>query len=127
MAGLLTIAVVLLAAIFAPWIARQNPYDLAQLDIMDGRLPPGSVGGAGFTFWLGSDDQGRDMLSGILYGLRISLGVGAGSAAIACAVGATLGLLAGYSGGGTDALIMRLVDFQLAFPAILVALLILAF
>jgi peptide/nickel transport system permease protein len=119
-------ALVLAAALFAPWIAPQNPYDLAQLDIMNGRLPPGSASGTGYTFWLGTDDQGRDMLSGILFGLRISLGVGAGSALLAGMVGATLGLVAAYIGGRLDALIMRVVDLQLSFPSILVALMILA-
>ncbi|MEO3472426.1 ABC transporter permease [Roseomonas sp. CAU 1739] len=125
--GLVVITIIALIAIFASWIAPQNPYDLAQLDIMDGRMEPGTVGGAGFTYWLGTDDQGRDMMSGIMYGLRISLTVGAGSALIACVVGATLGLLAAYVGGRTDTVIMRLVDLQLSFPSILVALMILAF
>ncbi|MCO6418024.1 ABC transporter permease [Siccirubricoccus sp. KC 17139] len=125
--GLALFTLIALVAIFAPWIAPQNPYDLAQLDIMDGRLEPGSVGGADFTYWLGTDDQGRDMLSGIMYGLRISLLVGAGSAVIACLVGASLGMIAAYAGGRTDSLIMRLVDLQLSFPAILAALMILAF
>lgn len=119
--------VIALLAVFAPWIAPQNPYDLAQLDIMDGRMPPGTVGGAGFTYILGTDDQGRDMFSGILYGLRISLMVGAGSAFIAFIVGTSLGLLAAYFGRRTDTVIMRLVDLQLSFPSILVALMILAF
>jgi peptide/nickel transport system permease protein len=125
--GLAMFTIIALVAILAPWIAPQNPYDLAQLDIMDGRMEPGTVGGAGFTYWLGTDDQGRDMLSGIMYGLRISLMVGAGSAIIACVVGASLGMLAAYAGGRTDGLIMRLVDLQLSFPAILAALMILAF
>lgn len=125
--GLLVFVTIALLAIFAPWIAPQNPYDLAQLDIMDGRLPPGEVGGTGITHWLGTDDQGRDMLSGIIYGLRISLIVGIGSAVIACLVGASLGLLAAYAGGRTDSFIMRLVDLQLSFPTILAALMILAF
>ncbi|MBV1799116.1 ABC transporter permease [Siccirubricoccus sp. G192] len=125
--GLVVFTIIALIAIFAPWIAPQNPYDLAQLDIMDGRMEPGTVGGAGFTYWLGTDDQGRDMLSGIMYGLRISLTVGAGSALIACLVGASLGMMAAYAGGRTDGLIMRLVDLQLSFPAILAALMILAF
>jgi peptide/nickel transport system permease protein len=125
--GLLVFTIIALLAIFAPWIAPQNPYDLAQLDIMDGRLEPGSVGGGGITHWLGTDDQGRDMLSGIIYGLRISLTVGVGSALIACLVGASLGLLAAYAGGKTDSLIMRIVDLQLSFPTILAALMILAF
>jgi peptide/nickel transport system permease protein len=125
--GLLVFASIALIAILAPFIAPQNPYDLAQLDIMDGRMEPGTVGGAGFTYWLGTDDQGRDMLSGIMYGLRISLMVGAGSAIIACLVGASLGMVAAYAGGRTDGAIMRLVDLQLSFPAILAALMILAF
>ena len=125
--GLAVFVCIALVAIFASQLAPQNPYDLAQLDIMDGRLEPGSVGGSGITHWLGTDDQGRDMLSGIMYGLRISLIVGAGSAIIACLVGASLGMLAAYGGGRTDTLIMRLVDLQLSFPAILAALMILAF
>lgn len=125
--GFAVFALIVLAALFAPWISPQNPYDLMQLDIMDGRLEPGSVGAGGITHWLGTDDQGRDMFSGILYGLRISLLVGVGSALIACLVGASLGLLAAYAGGRTDSLIMRLVDLQLSFPAILAALMILAF
>ena len=83
LAGFVVFAMIVLLALLAPWIAPQDPYDLAQLDIMDGRLEPGSVGAGGVTHWLGTDDQGRDMLSGILYGLRISLMVGAGSALIA--------------------------------------------
>jgi peptide/nickel transport system permease protein len=126
LAGLAAAVLIALAAIFASVIAPQNPYDLAQLDIMDGRLPPGSASGAGYTYWLGTDDQGRDMFSGILYGLRISLGVGVGSAFIAGIIGATLGLAAAYIGGRLDAVIMRLVDLQLSFPSILVALMILA-
>ncbi len=125
--ALFVVMLIALCAIFAPWIAPQNPYDLAQLDIMDGRLEPGSQSAAGYTYLLGTDDQGRDMFSGILYGLRISLGVGAGSAFIAFLVGSSLGLLAAYSGKRTDTLIMRLVDLQLSFPSILVALMILAF
>jgi peptide/nickel transport system permease protein len=126
--GLGVFTIIALVAILAPWIAPQNPYDLAVLDIMDGRLEPGSKSGDGLTtFWLGTDDQGRDMLSGIMYGLRISLMVGAGSAFLACIVGASLGLLAAYAGGKTDTAIMRVVDLQLSFPAILVALMILAF
>ncbi len=119
--GLTLFAVIAVLAFFAPWIAPQNPYDLAQLDIMNSRLPPGP------EFWLGTDDQGRDMLSGILYGLRISLGVGIGSAVIAGVIGSALGLIAAYAGGRTEAVVMRLVDLQLSFPAILVALMILAF
>jgi len=125
--GFVVFAIIALVAILAPWIAPQNPYDLAVLDIMDGRLEPGSVGLSGMTHWLGTDDQGRDMLSGIMYGLRISQMVGVGSAFIACMVGASLGLLAAYAGGRTDSVIMRVVDLQLSFPTILAALMILAF
>jgi peptide/nickel transport system permease protein len=114
-------------AILAPWISPQDPYDLTQLDILDGRLPPGSVAATGMTHWLGTDDQGRDMLSAILYGLRISLFVGLASAVVAAAIGAMLGLFAAYAGGRIEATIMRLVDLQLSFPAILIALMILAF
>ena len=125
--GLVVMVAIAVIAIIAPWIAPQNPYDLAQLDIMEGRLPPGSVSGEGIKFWLGTDDQGRDMLSGIMYGLRISLFVGAGSAVIAGVIGSALGLVAAYVGGRVESLVMRLVDLQLSFPSILVALMILAF
>lgn len=124
--GAAVLLLIVLGAVFASVIAPQNPYDLMQLDILDGNLPPGEKAGAGFTYLLGSDPQGRDMLSAILYGLRISLGVGVGSAIIACIVGATLGLVAAYSGPRVEAALMRLVDLQLSFPSILVALMILA-
>lgn len=125
--GFLVFSIIVLAALLAPWIAPQDPYDLASLNILDGQLPPGTIGGAGFTYWLGTDDQGRDMLSAIMCGLRISLTVGAVSALIAAVVGASLGLLAANIGGRADTLLMRLVDLQLSFPAILAALMILAF
>ncbi|PZP20266.1 MAG: peptide ABC transporter permease [Sphingomonas hengshuiensis] len=124
--GFIALVLIVLVALFAPWIAPQNPYDLMQLDIMDGKLPPGSEGGLGQIYLLGTDDQGRDMFSAILYGLRISLFVGVGSTVIAFAVGTTLGLIAAYRGGRIETMIMRLVDLQLSFPAILVALMILA-
>lgn len=120
------LVLILLAAVFAPLIAPQDPYDLAQLDILDSKLPPGSAGGAGLTFWLGTDEQGRDMWSAILYGLRISLGVGALSTAVALAIGMAVGLVAAYAGGWIEALVMRLVDLQLSFPSILIALILLA-
>ena len=125
--SLIAVVLSVAVALFAPWLSPQNPYDLAQLDIMDGRLAPGAKSPEGWTFWLGTDDQGRDMLSGIMYGLRISLGVGVGSALIACVIGTALGLTAAFAGGRVDGGIMRLVDLQLSFPAILVALMILAF
>jgi peptide/nickel transport system permease protein len=116
----------LLAALAAPWLAPQNPYDLAQLDILDAKLPPGTPGGAGYTYWLGSDDQGRDLWAAILYGLRISLGVGIVSTVLALALGLAAGLAAARCSGWIDGLIMRVVDLQLSFPAILVALILLA-
>jgi peptide/nickel transport system permease protein len=124
--GLAVFAVILLLAVFAPWITPQNPYDLAKLDLMDGRLPPGAQSMDGMTFWLGTDDQGRDMLSAIFFGLRTSLGVGVMSAIVALAIGAAAGLLAAYVGGRVDSLLMRIVDIQLSFPAILIALILLA-
>jgi len=127
--ALLVLCVLVVGALAAPLISPQNPYDLAQLDIQDGRLPPGSAASAGGSFqhyWLGSDDQGRDMFSAILYGLRISLTVGVSSTLLALAFGLTLGLLAGYFGGRLDTLIMRLADIQLSFPAILIALVLLS-
>ncbi|SKA24479.1 peptide/nickel transport system permease protein [Consotaella salsifontis] len=126
--GLLALAIVILLAILAPAIAPQDPYDLMQLSIMDGRLAPGagSMDGS-MVFTLGTDSQGRDMLSAILYGLRISLLVGFLSAMAAAAVGSALGLIAAYVGGWIESIIMRIVDLQLSFPSILVALMILAF
>jgi peptide/nickel transport system permease protein len=126
MFGLALLGLIVLLAVIAPLISPQNPYDLAQLDVVDGRLPPGSVSAAGTTFWLGSDDQGRDMLSAIFYGLRISLTVGVTSTLIALALGLTLGLAAAYFDGKTETLIMRIADIQLSFPAILIALILLA-
>jgi len=123
----IVLGALILAALLAPWIAPQNPYDLTVLDIMDSRLEPGAVSSDGaLRFLLGSDEQGRDMLSAILYGLRISLLVGFSSTVIALAIGLTLGLLAGYAGGRTESLIMRIADIQLSFPAILIALILLA-
>lgn len=126
LSGLAVLVLILLVAVFAPLISPQNPYDLAQLDVLDSRLPPGSKSGDGLTFWLGSDDQGRDILSAIFYGLRISLGVGVASTLCAVIIGLTMGLCAAYFGGRTDSIIMRFVDIQLSFPAILIALILLA-
>lgn len=124
--GLVLLLLIIVIAIAAPLISPQNPYDLNQLDIMDGRLPPGAKSAPGYIFWLGSDDQGRDMLSGIFYGLRISLGVGVMSSVLALSLGMTIGLIAAYAGGRIEGLLMRIVDIQLSFPAILVALILLA-
>ncbi|WP_428247905.1 ABC transporter permease [Ferrovibrio sp.] len=124
--GLALFVLAITAALLAPWLSPQNPYDLAKLDIMDSRLPPGALAGDGFVFLLGSDGQGRDMLSAMLHGLRISLFVGVVAVSCALAIGAAAGLAAAYFGGGVESLIMRIVDIQLSFPAILVALILLA-
>ncbi|AGT08844.1 ABC transporter permease [Paracoccus aminophilus] len=113
------------ASLLAPWIAPQNPYDLGAIDFFDSRLPPGSTSMGGMTYWLGTDTQGRDMLSAMLYGLRTSLGVGATAGLLAMLVGTLLGLIAAYARGWLDALIMRFVDLMLSLPTILVALMIL--
>jgi len=124
--GLIILGIAVLFAVLAPWISPQNPYDLSQLDIMDGRLKPGAASLSGMIYWLGTDDQGRDLFSAILYGTRTSLLVGVLSALIALTLGASLGLVSAYVGGKTDALIMRIVDIQLSFPPILIALILLA-
>lgn len=127
MAAAMALALIVLAALFAPLVSPQNPYDLAQLDIMDARLPPGSLSSDGAkTYWLGTDAQGRDMFSGILYGLRISVFVGLSATLLAVLVGIVTGLVAGYFGGRFDALLMRVADMQLSFPAILVALILIS-
>ncbi|WP_317849308.1 ABC transporter permease [Tateyamaria pelophila] len=120
------LGVIILLAVLAPWITPQNPYDLGQVDVMDGRLAPGSEAFAGYTMWLGSDGAGRDLYSAILYGLRISLTVGVASGVIALLIGMTIGLVAAYAGGRIEAIIMRIVDLQLSFPASLVALMLVA-
>ena len=115
----------LLAALFAPVIARQNPYALTEIDFFDSRLPPMSESRDGMIYLLGTDTQGRDMFSAMLYGLRTSLAVGVTAGALALMLGAALGLIAAYLGGRWDAVIMRVVDLMLGFPTILVALMIL--
>jgi peptide/nickel transport system permease protein len=124
--GLALLAAVVLAALLAPWIAPQNPYDLTRLDLLDSRLPPLARSAGGAIHWLGTDDQGRDMLSAILYGLRTSVAVGAASTVLALAIGVSLGLAAAWFGGWLDALLMRLADLQLSFPSVLIALVLLA-
>jgi peptide/nickel transport system permease protein len=126
-----TVALVLLAmliclAVLAPLITPQNPYNLAEVDVLESRLPPGSQSMSGYTFWLGTDGAGRDLLSGMLYGLRISLAVGVMSGLIATVLGTLVGLTAAYVGGRVEAIIMRIVDMQLSFPAILIALMLIA-
>lgn len=115
--------VVVGGAALAPWLAPSDPYDLTTFDLMDGLLPPLWQGGDA-RFVLGTDDQGRDMLSSILYGARLSLVIGFTSMALASVLGVSLGVAAGYWGGRFDAVVMRVADVQLALPAILTALLI---
>jgi peptide/nickel transport system permease protein len=119
-----TAALCLFCAVFAPWIAPHNPYDLASIDLSDARLPPAWIDGGSAKFLLGTDDQGRDILSTIMYGARISLFVGLAAVVLSVVLGVSLGLLSGYVGGRIDAFIMRVCDVMLSFPALLVALLI---
>lgn len=116
--------VIVLGALLAPWISPTNPYDLASFSLIDGLLPPVWEDGGDARFLLGTDDQGRDMLSSILYGARLSLAIAGMAMAIALVLGVGLGLAAGYYGGRFDAIVMRIADVQLALPAILTALLI---
>ncbi|MEO0829527.1 MAG: ABC transporter permease [Pseudomonadota bacterium] len=124
-ASAVVVLILLIGAVFAPLIAPHNPFDPATLNLMNGFTAPSTPNAfTGDTFWLGTDDQGRDVFSTILYGMRISLFVGAMAVLFALVLGVTLGLVAGYVGGWTETLIMRIADVQLTFPAILVAMLI---
>lgn len=121
----LVIALLMMAAaLAAPWISPQDPYDLASLRLMDARKPPGHVNAEGITYLLGTDAQGRDVLSAILHGLRLSIQISLIAGAIAFSLGATLGATAAFAGGRFESVIMRIVDLQLSFPAILLALVI---
>ena len=111
-------------ALFAPWLAPHNPFDLATLELSNARLPPAWSEGGSSNFLLGTDDQGRDILSAIMYGARISLAVGLASVVLSVVIGVSFGLLAGFLGGWVDGVLMRLCDVMLSFPSILVALLI---
>ena len=121
-AALAVVVIVVLLAVFAPLVAPQDPFDLAKLTLRDARRPPGFTGAGGYVHWLGTDAQGRDMFSAILFGLKISLQISVSAGLIALSVGATLGAAAAFLGGRTEALIMRIIDLQLSFPAILLAL-----
>jgi len=125
-AGLIVFSLIVSLALLAPFITPQNPYDLRSVDIMDSRLPPGGITGEGFTAWLGTDGVGRDLYSGILYGLRISLMVGALSGILAASIGMAVGLTAAYAGGRVETILMRIVDLQLSLPAVLIALILVA-
>jgi peptide/nickel transport system permease protein len=121
--ALAIVVAIIVLSLVAPWITPQNPYDMATLRLADARRPPGFVSpGTGITHWLGTDGQGRDVLSAILYGLRVSIEIGLAAGIIAFSLGATLGTFAAYFGGKIEALIMRFIDLQLSFPAILLAL-----
>ena len=117
-------AVCIFSALFAPWVAPHNPFDLATLELSDARLPPAWEDGGERKYLLGTDDQGRDILSAIMYGARISMLVGLASVVLSVIVGVSLGLLSGFVGGKIDAFIMRVCDVMLSFPSILIALLI---
>lgn len=121
-AGLVVVVAIVLAAVLAPLITPQDPYDIGNLSLSDARRPPGFVGSEGYIHHLGTDAQGRDLLSAILYGLRISIEMGLLAGIVALSMGSTLGILAAYAGGWVETLIMRIVDLQLSFPAILLAL-----
>ena len=121
-AGIVTV-ILFLAALLAPWIAPTDPFNPATNYLSDSLDPPSFIAGGDPRFLLGTDDQGRDMLSAILYGLRVSLAIGFCSVALGALIGVSLGLVAGYAGGWTDSAIMRIADVQLTFPAILIALL----
>ena len=116
--------VCIFCSVFANWVAPHNPFDLSTLELSDARLPPAWDKLGSLKYLLGTDDQGRDILSALMFGARISLAVGLASVALSVLIGVTLGLLAGFIGGWVDALLMRLCDVMLSFPAILVALLI---
>ncbi|NRP21518.1 putative D,D-dipeptide transport system permease protein DdpC [Ensifer adhaerens] len=120
-AALAVVVAIILLAIFAPFLVPQDPYDLKALVLRDARRPPGYVGSTGIVHLLGTDSQGRDLLSAIVYGLRISLQMGLVAGAIAFSIGAVVGCFAAYVGGRTESVIMRIVDIQLSFPAILLA------
>jgi len=123
--GATVVAILMIfSAVFAAWVAPHNPFDLATLNLLDASLPPAWEEGGQPRFLLGTDDQGRDVYSAILYGMQISLAIGAASVVLSIVLGVGLGLLSGYVGGRVDAFIMRICDVMLSFPAILVALLI---
>lgn len=111
------------AALLAPWLSSVNPFDLGSLDVTDAHLPPAWTEEGDARFWLGTDDQGRDLLSAILYGLRLSLSISLVSVVLSIVIGVGLGVTAGFAGGWIDTVLMRVCDVMLSFPAILVALL----
>lgn len=117
------LVVLVAAALLAPWLSSVNPFDLGSLDVTDAHLPPAWTEEGDARFWLGTDDQGRDLLSAILYGLRLSLSISLVSVVLSIVIGVGLGVTAGFAGGWIDTVLMRVCDVMLSFPAILVALL----
>ena len=123
-ASFIVFCLLILAAVFAPWLAQSNPYDLASIDIMDGELPPVWMDGGDERFWLGTDQQGRGIYSTILYGLRTSLLIGIGAVLLQMVLGVIIGLIAAWYGGWLDNLLMRIADVQLSFSTLMVAIII---
>jgi len=115
-----------LMALFSPWIAPFDPYDLTQIDLMDSEMPPVWLPGADERFLLGTDDQGRDLWSTILYGMRVSLLIGVFAVLLQSAIGIVIGLVSGYVGGRVDSILMRIADVQLSFSTLMVAIIVLA-
>jgi peptide/nickel transport system permease protein len=126
LAALVVVGIILLLALFAPFIAPQDPYDLSGLSLRDARRPPGWVGSGGYVHWLGTDAQGRDLLSAILYGLGVSIQIGIFAGAVGLVIGTTIGILAAYHRGWFETVLMRIIDLQLSFPPILLALVLVA-
>lgn len=126
MTALVVVGLMLVLAVLAPWITPQDPYDLSGLSLRDARRPPGFVGSGGYVHWLGTDAQGRDLLSAILYGLRVSIQIGLMAGTLALVIGTTVGIVAAYARGFVETLLMRAIDLQLSFPAILLALVLVA-
>jgi len=124
--ALIVLLTAALMSIFAAWVTPQNPFDQAVLDLMDSRLSPGEIGSGGYVHVLGTDADGRDLYSAIVYGMRLSLFIGLTSGLIALAIGSLVGLLAGYFGGRVEAILMRVVDLQLSFPPLMLALILVA-
>jgi len=126
LAALVVVAIMLVLALFAPLIAPQDPYDLSGLSLRDARRQPGFIGSGGYVHWLGTDAQGRDLWSAILYGLRVSIQIGLSAGGLALVIGTTIGIVAAYARGYLETFLMRVIDLQLSFPPILLALVLVA-
>jgi len=124
--ALVVVAIMLILALFSPFIAPQDPYNLSGLSLRDARRPPGFIGSGGYMHWLGTDAQGRDLWSAILYGLRVSIQIGLSAGFLALVIGTTVGIVAAYARGLTETFLMRVIDLQLSFPPILLALVLVA-